>query len=207
MKIKTDVLLEKAEKNKNESSISKAEKTFAGERDAARVFAALKTQILNINQWNAHSFMSSYEVFDKNGEIVKSGELSVENFIRISITGSGKYDWIRIIDIHDSSGEFIITVKPAFDPTSENVDETIISHFFTDAATNNFCIFQKGKTTAFCVIGLDERQNISETKNTLEKIRNIAVNFATYIGTQKGEWEKFCHHFLEDAAEKGSKID
>jgi hypothetical protein len=36
----------------------------------------------------------------------------------------------------------------------------------------------------------------------LETIRNVAVNIATYLGMQKSEWEKFCHHFLEDAAQE-----
>jgi hypothetical protein len=55
---------------------------------------------------------------------------------------------------------------------------------------------------AFYVIGLNEKANSTETDGALETVRNIAVNLATYLGMQKSEWEKFCHHFLKDAAEE-----
>ena len=115
---------------------------------------------------------------------------------------SGKYDWIRVIDIFDAAEEFVITVKPTFDPTSEKPNESVISHFFTDEATNNFCVFKKGKTAALYVIGLNEKMNTTETANAVQTVRNVAVNFATFIGTQKGEWEKFCRHFVEDTAKQ-----
>ncbi len=198
--MKTDELLNQAEQNKNESSISSADKILANQADAARVFSSLKTKLLNIGQWNQHSLMSSYALFDENGVESGDGELAVGKFIRIALTASGKYDWIRLINIYDAPDEFIITVKPTFDPTAENVDKSAISHFFTDESTNNFCLLKKDKLAAFYVIGLNEKQNTSETENTLETIRNVAVNFATYLGIQNSEWEKFCHHFLEDAA-------
>ncbi len=122
--------------------------------------------------------------------------------MRISLKGSGKYDWIRVIDIYEAADKFVVTVKPTYDPTQEKSDKTVISHFFTDDSTNNFCVLRKEKTIAFYVIGLGEKQNTNETKNTLETIRNVAVNLGSYLGIQKVEWEKFCHHFLEDIAEE-----
>ena len=41
--------------------------------------------------------------------------------------------------------------------------------------------------------------NTAEAKNALEAARNAAVNLGSYLGVQRGEWEKFCHHLLEDA--------
>ena len=198
--MKTDDLLHLANLNEGESSVSSADKHFADEQSAARVFSELTTKIVNINEWNEHSLISTYEVFKRDGEKLESGQITVGVFIRISIKGSGKYDWIRVIDIYDATDEFIITVKPTFDPTAELVDESVISHFFTDEATNNFCIFKKDKTTAFYVIGLDEKMNTNETENALQTVRNAAVNFATFLGMQKSEWGKFCHHFLKDVA-------
>ena len=146
--------------------------------------------------------LSTYALFDENGREIN--EINVGTFIRISLKASGKYDWIRVIDIYDAPDEFIITVKPTFDPTTENRETSAISHFFTDEATNNFCLFKKAETVAFYVIGLNEKTNTNETGGAIETIRNVAVNLATYLGMQKGEWEKFCHHFLEDAADQNS---
>ncbi len=196
-------LLEQAKLN--ESSISSADETFSDEAQAARVFSILKTKILNIEEWNEHALLTAYQLFDETGDNCQTGNLSVGFFIRISMTGSGKYDWIKIINIRETPNEFIITVKPTCDPTAEKPDENIISHFFTDEATNNFCVLREAEKVGFYVIGLNEKQNTSETKNTLETIRNVAVNLGTYLGIQKGEWEKFCHHLLEDAANESDK--
>ena len=200
MREKTKDLLNQTEQNENESSISCADKIFASEAEATQVFLTLKAKLVNINEWNEHSLMSSYALFDEGGSEINERKFYVGAFIRILLTGSPKYDWIRIIDFYETADEFIITVKPAFDPTAENVDKSLTSHFFTDEATNNFCLFREKRKVALYVIGLNEKQNTSETEGTLETIRNVAVNVATYFGMQKGEWEKFCHHFLEDAA-------
>ncbi len=200
--MKTDELLTRAKANSGESSVSSADKDFENEAIAREVFLSLKTKILQISEWNAHALMSSYELFDERGNVVSDGEIAVGLFIRIKIAASGKFDWIRVLNFYETADEFIITVKPAFDPTVEKRDEKTISHFFTDESTNNFCFYRKAGTVAFYVIGLQEKRNTNETSGVLETVRNLAVNLATYIGTQKSEWEKFCHHFLEDAAEE-----
>ncbi|MEO6588715.1 MAG: hypothetical protein ABIP06_05255 [Pyrinomonadaceae bacterium] len=202
--MKTGDLLKQAKANADESSISSADKSFETAQKANEGFLSLKNKLLSIGEWNAHAFTSSYELFDEDGNVVGNGELAVGLLIRIKIAASGKFDWIRVINFHGAADEFIITVKPAFDPTAENKNKNIISHFFTDESTNNFCLFKKNKTVAFYVIGLNEKQNTTETSGALETIRNLAVNVATYLGTQKSEWEKFCHHFLEDAAKKNT---
>ena len=199
--MKIDKLLKQAEENRNENSISSADEEFETERDAQKVFDWLKTKILIIDEWNLHALMSSYELFDESGKTA-GDKIEIGKFIRIKIAASGKPDWVRVVDILENENEFIITVKPTFDPTGDTNDKKTISHFFTDESTNNFCIYKKDKTVAFYVIGLNEKANTSETGGALETIRNIAVNAGTYLGTQKSEWEIFCHHFLEDAAKE-----
>lgn len=200
--MKTDDLLKQANENRNQSSINFAEKCFEKAEDAKRVFAALKTMILRIDEWNVHSLISTFELFDKNGKQLENGKLAVGLCIRIALRASGKYDWIHIENMFETANEFIITVKPCFDPTDENRDEKTISHFFTDDSTNNFCIYKKDKTVAFYVIGLGEKMNTNETSGALETVRNAAVNFGTYLGIQSSEWGKFSDHFLADAAEE-----
>lgn len=198
--MKTDDLLKQAQENPNESSISLSEKSFDDDRKAAPVFATLKAMLLEIGEWNEHSLISTYALFEENGKESSSENLSVGKLIRIALKASGKYDWIRVIDIFESEDEFIITVKPTFDPTAEKVDESVTSHFFTDESTNNFCLCRRSEKVTLYVIGLNEKQNTGETGGALETIRNVAVNIGTYLGIQKSEWEKFCQHFLEDAA-------
>ena len=198
-------LLNQAQLNEGESSISSAEKTFSDEAQAAQVFSILKTKILSIDEWNGHALLCEFGLFDENGESCQTKILAVGVFMRISMTGAGKYDWIKIINIRETADEFVITVKPTFDPTAEKLDKNIISHFFTDESTNNFCLLREAKTVSLSVIGLNEKQNTGETKNALETIRNVAVNLGVYLGMQNTEWEKFCRHLLEDAANEADK--
>ena len=196
---KVENLIKQRQLNENESSLSSAEKTLLDEAEAERVFSALRTKLLNIGEWNDHALISTYKLFSEAGRPLETETLSTGVLIRISLKGSGKYDWVRVIDIYEESEEFVITVKPTFDPTEENPDKSVISHFFTDAATNNFCLSKNYKTVSVYVIGLDEKQNTAETENALQTIRNVAVNLGSYLGIQTSEWEKFCSGFLECA--------
>lgn len=202
MKYKTDELLESARLNKNHSSVSSAEQDFADESKAADVFSIIKKMLLSIDEWNEHAMLSSFTLFDRNGNETAEDAFLVENFIRISLKGSMKYDWVKIVDIFEAENEFAMTVKPTFDPTEEKRDENVISHFFTDEAENNFCLVRKSHRVGVYVIGLGEKMNSTETDNSLETIRNAAVNLGSYLGIQTSEWEKFCRHLLDDAAEK-----
>lgn len=198
MKRKTEELLERARRDESHSSLSSAEKVFSGEAEAARVFAALKTKLLNIEEWNAHAMLSSFRIFDESGQPRAVNDLAVGAFLQISLTGTMKYDWVRVVDIHEAAEEFIVTVRPTFDPTAENRDQSVVSHFFTDESTNNFCLLKSGAQVGLYVIGLNEKMNSRETDGTLETVRNAAVNLGSYLGFQRGEWEKFCHHFLDE---------
>ena len=201
MNSKVSNCLEKAKANEQESSITSAEKTLLSQAEAVEVFSLLKTKLQSIEQWNEHGLLSSYELFDENGENLETDKLFVKGFIRIWLKGSGKYDWVKIIDVFENENEYVITIKPIYDPTKKNPDKSSTSHFFTSESTNNFCILRNFKTVTFYVIGLDEKLNTGETENALETARNAAVKTASYLGIQKGEWKRFAENFIESAFE------
>ena len=200
MKYQTEELLERARTDENHSSLSSAEKTFSAEAEAARVFTELKRKLFDLGEWNEHAMLSAFELFDESGRSPETEKITKGAFLRISLTGTMKYDWVRVVDIREAAEETIITVRPTFDPTGEKRDESVVSHFFTDESTNNFCLLKRGSRVGLYVIGLNEKMNSSETDGALETVRNAAVNLGSYLGLQRGEWEKFCHHFLEDVA-------
>ena len=204
MKFKTDDLLDQARLDEEHSSIASAEKTFADETASAEAFSILKAKLSDIDEWNSHALLSSFKLFDENGRELQTKKLSVGSFLQISLTGTMKYDWVRVVDIFEPPDEFIITVKPTYDPTDKTADKAVTSHFFTDESANNFCLVRKANRVALYVIGLNEKMNADETGGTLETVRNAAVNLGSYLGMQRGEWEKFCHHFIEDAAKLAS---
>lgn len=198
MNYKTDELLAQAERDREHSSVASAEKTFADEAAAEKFFSLLKTKLDDVHEWNAHALLTAFELFDENGRALQAQKITVGAFLRISLTGAIKYDWVRVEAIDDAPHEFIIRVRPTHDPTAEKPDKAVVSHFFTDESINNFCLFRKAKTVGLYVVGLNEKLNSAETSGALETVRNAAVNLGSYLGVQRGEWEKFCHHFMED---------
>jgi hypothetical protein len=196
MKNKTQELLKLANDNPD-SSISSAKRVFPDRKAAQDFFSLLKSRLLKIDEWNKNSNLSSYRLFDENGNPLDDQLLAEGVFNRISLKGSGKYDWVRIVEIYETAEEMVITVSPTYDPTDENIDKSVTSHFFTSDANNNFCALLHESAINFYVIGLNEKQNTAETNNPLEAARNIAAaNLGTYLGIQKGEWESFGNNFL-----------
>jgi hypothetical protein len=54
-----------------------------------------------------------------------------------------------------------------------------------------------GHVVSIYVIGINERQNVSETGGVVESVRNAATaNLGYYLGIQKGVWNEFCANFL-----------
>jgi hypothetical protein len=194
---KTQELLRDAE-NIADASINNAERTFADEAEAERFFDHVKRKMLNISEWGEKSSVSGYAMFDAAGNEITDREIGVGNFVRISVYGGGKYDWVRVTHIHETPNEFVITVKPSYDPTEQPPNPDVISHFFEPLATNNFCLQRTGETLSFYVIGINERQNTSFTSGLLETARNVAAaNLGYYLGLQKAMWTEFCSNMLE----------
>lgn len=201
---KIQTLLEEAAKTENfssdeMSSVASAKCVFPNESEATNAFARFSEKLFQINRWNSHSVITSFELFEKNGVAASRKTAKAGDFIRISMTGTGKSDWVKITSIDDSSpNEIILIVQPTYDPTDEKPDKTHTSHFFKSESNNNFCLQKKDETINFYVIGLNEKSNIEDTKNIIEAARNIATaNFGHYLGIQKAEWSAFCKNFLE----------
>jgi hypothetical protein len=184
--------------DKHDTSINGARRDCAAEAEAREDFLKFERKLFEISQWNSESALTSYTHFSAAGDELENRPLAEQDFIRISLTASGKYDWIKVIRIYRGADEIVLTVKPSFDPTEKAADKESTSHFFTNEATNNFCLQRDEKSILFYVIGLHEKTNLGETENALETARNAAVaNLGYYLGIQKAEWKTFCRNFLE----------
>lgn len=180
------------------SSVASARRKFSTAAEAEKHFSEFGRKLFRINDWNAHSGLTSFELFDETGKPRGAETAKTGNFVRLSLAGSGKSDWVKIVKIGDEPDETILTVQPTYNPTEENPDKSVTSHFFTCESTNNFCLQKKDDTINFYVIGLDEISNTRNTNNIIETARNVAAaNVGRYLGIQKGEWTTFCENFLE----------
>lgn len=190
------------------NSVTSARRDLADADGARELFGVVCRNLLDIKKWGEHSSPSDYILVDRTGRDISGQPIREGEFIRISIYGSGKYDWVQISNIHRSENEMVITVKPSYDPTAEPVDTRTISHFFHSEARNNFCVQLDGNVVNFYVIGLNERQNTSETDSIVETVRNSAVaNVGYYTGMQKAVWAEFCKNFLRTDEERANAQD
>jgi hypothetical protein len=204
---KIQKLLEQAARQKDStpqySSVSGAERIFSNKAEAEELFSYLREKLFRIERWNDESVISSFALVDKNGTLAPPEKLAeVGDFIKITLPASGKDDWVKIIDIHVSPDEVVLTVQPSHNPTDKENEKTT-SHFFTDDSTNNFCLQITDKKLSFYVIGLNEKTNTEETGGIIETARNVATaNLGRYLGIQKTQWKSFCENFLEVEKEK-----
>ncbi len=210
MSDKIQILLKLAEMQADsaeaaQSSAARATHSFPSASEAEKNFSRFREKLFRVGDWGEFSGISSYELFDENGGKAHRSAVAGD-FIKITLSGSGKDDWVKIISIHEAPGEIILTVKPSYNPTEKDADKSVTSHFFTDDATNNFCLERKDESLNFYVIGLSEKSNASDTKNILETVRNLATaNLGHYLGIQQSEWQKFCENFLEVKPKKEEK--
>src|SRR5215204_4123326 len=188
--------------DRNDTSINLAKRVFLEESEASAFFQYKRSALFQISEWKKNSSVTEYDLFDEAGKLANGDTISIGKFIRIALYGSGKYDWVRVMEIFDEQSETVLVITPSHDPTKESGDSSI-SHFFSPEAVNNFCIQLNDKTVAFYVIGLDEHQNTKFTDGLIETARNAAVaNIGYYSGLQKGVWKEFCIKFLEADDEK-----
>ena len=194
----TEKLIQAANSStENDTSLNSAKRTFDTEDQAAGFFEALAPKLLNINIWNECGTASEYAVFNEDGALA-GPDFGEGQFIRIYLTATAKYDWVRVMKIHRADDEAVVTVKPTYDPTQNPPEKSVISHFFSDEATNNFCLLRDDKSVSFYIVGIGEKQNTGQAGGLVETVRNVAAaNLGYYLGIQKAEWKMFCSKFLE----------
>ncbi len=184
----------------NDTSLNSAKRSFLTEEEARGFFESARQSLLDIKVWDQCGKASNYVLFDENGTELSNSEIKEGLFIRIHLKATGKFDWVRVTNIHREQNELVITVKPAHDPTQQSPDVSVISHFFDESATNNFCLQSDGRSVSIYVIGIGEKQNTANADGLIETARNVATaNLGYYLGIQKAEWKSFCTTFLEIA--------
>jgi hypothetical protein len=186
-----------------DTSINHAKRQFVDQGSAVEFFQTARAKLFRIDEWKKNSSATDYHLFDDAGDEINERPIAVGTFIRIALYGSGKYDWVRVESITDEAEEFVITVRPSYDPTTEPRDTSSTSHFFGPQATNNFCLQIQETTVTMYVVGLNENQNTRFTASLIESARNAAVaNIGYYSGLQKAVWKEFCSNSLKSDDEK-----
>ena len=182
------------------SSVSNAERVYQTTEEAETAFQKFKEKLFLVEHWNKASVIASFAHYDENGNEQPQKPFAVGSMVKITLPGSGKDDWVKILEINDAlPTEIVIRLQPSFDPTIADAEEDKhTSHFFVHTSTNNFCLQRVDKTLNFYVIGIGEQTNTEDSSGVLETIRNVATsNVGYFFGIQKTQWQTFCENFIE----------
>jgi hypothetical protein len=183
------------------SSVTNASRVYPTIEEAESAFQNFKANLFLVEYWNKASEIASFAHYDQNGsEQPPHKPFVIGSMIKITLPGSGKDDWVKVLEISDMTPmEIVVTVQPSFDPTIADAQDKHTSHFFVDSSTNNFCLQRTDKKLSFYVIGIGEQTNTEDSAGVLETIRNVATsNVGYFLGIQKTQWQTFCENFIKD---------
>ena len=128
MKSKTQRLLELSNSDEK-SSVSFAERRFSDNETAKHAFIKFKSLLFDLGLWNRCSAVIGFALYGENGAEINTQTIEKNLLLRLSMPGSGKYDWVKVTEIIDSPNEIVLTVQPSHDPTDKNNKRAKTSHF------------------------------------------------------------------------------
>jgi len=192
-----EALAQKYSSGTGKSTITSASRIFPRTHDADDLFNELRPELFRIREWNKKATLTSFELFDEKGNVSERQTATTGDFIRLSIAGTGKNDWAKVIEIVDEPREAILTIQPSSNPTENHLDKNNTSDFATSTSTKSFCLEKNDAIVSFYVIGLSEKPNADEAGSFMERARNVAVSkVGPYFRIQKVEWKTLCVNFL-----------
>jgi hypothetical protein len=181
---------------------------LSGTTEASEFFRCVKERLLNVNGWHeyAGALSADFWLTDAGGAEVKRRPHQGDYF-KISIpapgvqTGEG-YDWVRVEEIAEGAEndcEFLsIRVRPASSPVNANPD---VAHFYTDEATSNFIVKREGAKVTAGVYGRNEKPNVKEADNLVDKLRNAIVGTGGVSGFSKLQWKALVSGLLAPSSD------
>lgn len=179
--------------------------TLVNSDEAAAIFAAACSQMLDINKWHKliGSASAHFALKDANGDDINP-PAKVGNYIRIDIPGPGPssgdgYDWARVelIDDHrNATGEeesMGMRVRSSKNPKRKDAE---VAHFFTGDATSVFIIHRKANVVTSSYHGRNEKLN-TDTEKVYDKIRNAIVGTGAFTGLSELQWSLLISAFIK----------
>lgn len=168
-------------------------RNFETMQDATIFFSVACHRLLNINLWGDIAGLSSFQLFDEQGnEVVREGMQG--DYIRIDIPGPGTqlgdgFDWVRIEEIfrHQDDKEELLSVKvrPSINPMAKG---TSTAHFLKAEATSTFIVRRLHLRVQAEEHGRNEMAN-TDTTHILDNARNLLVGGAAKLGLSYPQWK------------------
>ena len=110
-----EALAQRYSSETGKSSITSANRTFPNTHNADDFFNRLRAELFRVREWNEKTTLTSFELFDEKGRTCSERPTAiVGDFIRLSMAGTGKSDWAKVIEIVDEAGEAVLTIKPSY---------------------------------------------------------------------------------------------
>ncbi|MCL6257570.1 hypothetical protein M3O96_00615 [Aquiflexum sp. TKW24L] len=176
---------------------------FENEAIAEREFERSKKKLFSVNEWsNMPGITSSFQLYKSKGEIKFTNDPEEGDFIMITLPGKLPENWVKIIEIKDSTDIAEFTVSPSPQPKrtklNRNEEEDETEHFFTSDATSTFMIKREGLVIYAYEIGKDEAINNQGEEAAGRKWINTLIAAGGWLGFQKIQWEKLTDYLVHN---------
>ncbi|MCH6202131.1 hypothetical protein MMU07_21315 [Aquiflexum sp. LQ15W] len=180
-----------------------SENEFPDEAIAEREFERSKRKLFSVNEWsNMPGITSSFQLYKSSGEIRFTNNPEKGDYILISLPGKLPDNWVKIIEIIDSTDSAEFTVSPSPQPKrtklNRNEEEEETEHFFTGEATSTFMVKRDGKMIYGYEIGNDEVINNQGEEAAGRKWINTLIAAGGWLGFQKVQWEKLTDYLVHN---------
>ncbi|HYC29128.1 MAG TPA: hypothetical protein VEB42_09930 [Chitinophagaceae bacterium] len=165
------------------------------QEDAKRFFETVKNRLQNVNRWHeiAGELSAQFQLVDSSGQEVNR-TVQKGDYFRIDVPGPGSksgegYDWVRVEEIEDSSGQdsetFGIRVRPAEDPQNNKND---VAHFYSPESSSSFTVRRADTRVTAGVYDRNTKPN-DEPDSVIDKIRDAVVGFLGVLSFSKIQWK------------------
>lgn len=175
-----------ADKEATKDKLFQSENTYENLELAKKAFRRSKAKLFNVNNWSRLSGLTaSFELHKNNGSPVKSKKLREGDYIKIQLPGPVPENWVRVINISETSKIASFVVSPSEDPRNKDGE---IEHFFIKEATSEFKVEINGSTIKAYEIGKNEGINNAGYEAGKRELINTLIAEGGWAGFQKFQW-------------------
>jgi hypothetical protein len=188
---------------KGRAMTAKSSRQLSTVEEAKEHYHVVRRRLLNVTGWHGYAGVGSatFHLLDAKGKEVQR-KVEKNDYFKIDLPGPGSksgygFDWVHVEAYQaESTNENEATgfrVRPVANPfTSEK--ET--AHFFSDESTSSFLVYRHNTIVSVEIYDRNTKPN-TDASNIADKLRNITVGIAGFLGFAKIHWQKLADEIIK----------
>jgi len=186
-----------------QASATRTRRTFDHGQQAQQCYRRAAERLFQVNHWHEYAGKgtAAFQLVDGNG-VAQDRPAQRGDYFRIDIPapdnpeGHGD-DWVQVQETGERREEdrqlTWLTVRAALNPLQPHKKAT---HFFDQAATSTFIIYQENKMVMAAVYGRNEQANL-QSQHWWTRLRNWLVYIGACLGFARLQWKALTKGLLQ----------